>query len=103
MYAVIMTGGKQYKVEEGAKLNVEKIEGEAGAKVEIKDVLLVGGVDTPKVGKPNVEGAVVTAEIMAQELSAKVVVYKRRRRKGFQKTRGHRQPFTSLKVVSIKA
>ena len=103
MYAVILTGGKQYKVEEGTSINVEKLEGEAGAVIEIKEVLLLGGMEAPKVGKPHVEGAVVTAEIVAQDRSAKVIVYKRRRRKGFQKNKGHRQPFTCLKVVSIKA
>jgi large subunit ribosomal protein L21 len=102
MYAVIRTGGKQYKVEEGTNLHVEKLDGNPGDKIELKDVLLLGGTETPKVGRPSVEGAVVTAEILRQDRSAKVVVYKRKRRKGFHKERGHRQPFTSLKVLSIK-
>ncbi|MFA6032586.1 MAG: 50S ribosomal protein L21 [Myxococcota bacterium] len=103
MYAVILTGGKQYKVEEGTSLNVEKLEGNKGDKIEIADVLLIGGTETTKVGVPRVEGALVTAEIVEQDLSAKVIVYKRRRRKGFQKKKGHRQPFTNIKVLSIKA
>ena len=102
MYAVIRTGGKQYKVEEGMSINVEKLDGNAGDKVEIKDVLLIGGTDKTKVGKPVVAGAAVTAEIVAQKLSAKVVVYKRKKRKGFHKEHGHRQPYTNLKVLSIK-
>jgi large subunit ribosomal protein L21 len=102
MYAVILTGGKQYKVDEGATVFVEKIEGEKGASVVLDQVLLLGGKDKPDVGRPTVKGASVTVEILSQERSEKVVVYKRRRRKGFQKLRGHRQPFTSLKVVSIK-
>ena len=102
MYAVIKTGGKQYKVEEGMTLHVEKLEGNAGDKVEIKDVLLIGGGDKVKVGKPVVSGASVTTEIVAQKLSAKVVVYKRKKRKGFHKEHGHRQPYTALKVLSIK-
>jgi len=102
MYAVIRTGGKQYKVEAGMTINVEKLEGIAGDKVEIKDVLLIGGTDKPKVGRPTLEGAVVTAEITAQKQSAKVVVYKMRKRKGFHKEHGHRQPVTRLKVLSIK-
>jgi large subunit ribosomal protein L21 len=102
MYAVIRTGGKQYKVEADMTINVEKLEGKAGDKVVLKEVLLIGGTDKPKVGHPNVAGASVTAEITAQKQSAKVVVYKRRKRKGFHKEHGHRQPVTSLKVLSIK-
>jgi large subunit ribosomal protein L21 len=102
MYAVIRTGGKQYKVEEGSSLNVELLEGNAGDKVELGEVLLIGGVEKPKVGLPTVAGASVTAEIVKQGMSAKVIVYKRRKRKGFQKNHGHKQPFTSLKILSIK-
>lgn len=101
MYAVIKTGGKQYMVNEGSIVKVESLAGEAGAKVDIQDVLFVGGNGTPKVGAPNVEGAKVTAEILRQAKAKKVLVYKKKRRKGYEKLRGHRQHYTELKITKI--
>ncbi len=102
MYAVIATGGKQYSVEKGAVLTVEKLEGKVGDKITIEDVRLVGGNGDVKLGKPTIVGASATCTIMAQDRAAKVMVFKKKRRKGYQKRRGHRQYFTALKVEEIK-
>lgn len=102
MYAVIATGGKQYSVEKGVTLKVEKLDGKVGEKVTLKDVLFVGGNGDVKLGKPTVAGASVTCTITAQDRDAKVVVFKKKRRKGYQKRHGHRQYFTALKVEEIK-
>ncbi len=101
MYAVIQTGGKQYRVAEGDTIRVEKLDGEVGSKVEFTDVLMVGG-DKVEVGKPRVDGAKVTAEIVAQDLAKKIVVFKMKRRKGYRNRRGHRQPYTELRIESVK-
>ena len=101
MYAVIKTGGKQYRVTEGMGLKVEKIEGEKGTKVDLKDILLIGGNGTPKIGAPVVAGATVSAEITRQAKDKKVMVYKKKRRKGYEKKRGHRQLFTEIKITGI--
>jgi large subunit ribosomal protein L21 len=103
MYAVIKTGGKQYVVNEGDTLKVEKLSGEVGSKVQISDVLAVGEGEALKVGTPTVEGAVVTAEILEQDKHKKIIVFKKKRRKGYTKKQGHRQSFTNIKVESIKA
>ena len=101
MYAVIKTGGKQYRVSEGQVLRVEKLKGNAGDKVSFEEVLLVGG-DTPKIGQPLVKGATVAAEIMAQDRAKKIVVFKFRRRKRSRKKNGHRQHYTAVKILSVK-
>jgi len=103
MYAVIKTGGKQYRVSQGDVLKVEKLDGEVGASVEIGSVLAVGEGDGIKVGAPMVEGAKVIAEIVAQGKNKKVISFKKRRRKGYTKKQGHRQLFTSIKIQDIKA
>ena len=103
MYAVIKSGGRQYRVEQGATIRVDKLPGEAGATVEIPDVLLVADGDNVKVGAPTVPGAKVTAEIVAQVLGPKLLVFKFRRRKAYRKKTGHRQPFTALKITGITA
>ena len=102
MYAVIKTGGKQYKVSEGDLLKVEKIDGAVGETVEIDQVLMVGGVEV-KLGTPLVPGAKVKAQIVAQEKDKKILVFKSKRRKGYRKKFGHRQPITRLKVAAIEA
>jgi large subunit ribosomal protein L21 len=102
MYAVIRTGGKQYRVSEGQTLRVEKLPGTAGDKVTFGEVLLVGG-DTPKIGQPLVNGAQVTAEIKAQDRGKKIVIFKFRRRKNYRRKNGHRQPYTELKITGITA
>jgi large subunit ribosomal protein L21 len=101
MYAVIHTGGKQYKVAPGEHLRIEKIAGDKGAKVSFDKVLLVGG-DAVKVGKPYVAGAKVNAEIVVQDRAKKIIVFKLRRRKNYRRKYGHRQPFTEIKITGIE-
>ena len=100
MYAVIKTGGKQYRVSEGGFIRVEKLSGSAGDKFEFGEVLMLGG-DNVTVGAPFVSGAKVSAEIVAQGRDKKVIVYKIRRRKRYRRKGGHRQPFTQLKITGI--
>jgi large subunit ribosomal protein L21 len=102
MYAVIKTGGKQYRVSEGGHLRVEKLPGSIGDKLEFGEVLMLGG-DKIAVGAPFVSGAKVTAEIVAQGRDKKVIVFKIRRRKRYRRRGGHRQPFTELKITGINA
>ncbi len=103
MYAVIVTGGKQYRVEEGQTLKVEKIETATGESIDLEQVLLVGNGDDVKIGQPVVEGAKVTAEIVAHGRHKKVKIIKFRRRKHSMTQMGHRQWFTELKITSISA
>lgn len=103
MYAVIKTGGKQYSVTEGMNLKVEKIEGEKGQEIRFEDVLFIGGEAAPRIGTPIVEGAQVVAEIVRQDRDKKILVYKKLRRKGYEKKVGHRQPYTELKITKINA
>lgn len=100
MYAIIRTGGKQYRVSEGDTLRVEKLDGDVGASIEFGDVLMVGG-DKVSIGKPLVSGAKVAAEITAQDRSKRVIVFKMKRRKNYRRKRGHRQPYTELKITGI--
>lgn len=102
MFAVIQTGGKQYRVAEGDRLRVEKLAGDVGAKVTFDKVLLVGG-EQVKVGTPLVSGAKVSAEIVAQGRDKKLIVFKFRRRKNYRRKAGHRQPFTELKITGVTA
>lgn len=101
MYAVIKTGGKQYKVAERETLKVEKLPGDTGGSIEIKDVLLVSDGENVLVGAPFVSGASVTAEIVAQGRGPKVRIIKFRRRKHYRKQQGHRQSFTELRITAI--
>ena len=103
MYAVIATGGKQYKVSEGDIVRVEKLAGEVGSKVEISEVLLVGDEGSTTIGTPTVEKAKVSGEIVEQGKDKKVLVFKKKRRKGYKKLQGHRQQYTALKIEKIKA
>ncbi|MFW5877393.1 MAG: 50S ribosomal protein L21 [Myxococcota bacterium] len=102
MYAVIQTGGKQYRISEGDTLRVEKLAGDVGAEVQFGEVLMLGG-DKVAVGKPYVSGAKVTAKITAQDRAKKIIVFKKRRRQNYRRKRGHRQPFTELKITGIRA
>lgn len=102
MYAVIKTGGKQYKVSEGEFLKVEKLAGEVGESVEFAEVLMIGG-EKIAIGAPVVAGASVTAKIAAQGKDKKILVFKSKRRKGTRKLRGHRQHKTVLKIEKISA
>ena len=99
MYAVVRTGGKQYRVAKDSVLKVESLKGDVGAKLRLDEVLLVGG-DAPKLGTPLVKGASVACEILEQGQGEKVVAFKKKRRKN---TRGHRQHFTKVKVLAIEA
>ena len=101
MFAVIKTGGKQYRVSAGDEFAVEKLAGEAGETIEFNEVLMLGG-DTPTVGTPLVEGAMVSAEVVEQTRGPKVITFKKRRRKhGSQQIRGHRQQLTMVRVTEI--
>ncbi|MGB8366127.1 MAG: 50S ribosomal protein L21 [Rhizomicrobium sp.] len=102
MFAVIRTGGKQYKVATNDVLSVEKLVGEVGSTLTLSEVLLVGG-DSPKSGAPLVAGASVEAEIVEQGRGDKVIAFKKRRRKNTHRKRGHRQPFTKVKITAIHA
>jgi large subunit ribosomal protein L21 len=102
MFAVIRTGGKQYKVAKDDVLSIEKVAGEVGAELKLGEVLLVGG-ETSKTGAPLVDGASVTAEILAQGKGEKVVAFKKKRRKNTHRKRGHRQSFTKIKITAISA
>jgi large subunit ribosomal protein L21 len=103
VYAVIQTGGKQYKVSEGMSLRVEKVAGEKGEQVVFDQVLLVGGDGNPRIGVPVVEGVSVAAKIVRQDRDKKVIVYKKKRRKGYEKKIGHRQYFTEISITKINA
>jgi len=101
VFAVIKTGGKQYKVAPGDTLRVEKLPGEPGETVEIAEVLLVAQGGDLKVGTPVVEGARVRATILEQGRSRKIIVFKKKRRKNYRRKRGHRQPYTVLRIEEI--
>ena len=102
MYAVIKTGGKQYKVAQGDKLRIEKLPGNVGDTITFDQVLLVGG-DALKIGMPLVAGAKVEARVIAQDRAKKIIVFKFRRRKNYRRKNGHRQPYTALEITGIKA
>ena len=101
MYAVIKSGGKQYRVETGAQVRVELLSAEVGASVSFAEVLLVGSGDTVKIGAPYVSGAQVKATVVSQGRGDKVRIFKMRRRKHFQKSQGHRQSYTELRIDDI--
>jgi large subunit ribosomal protein L21 len=100
MYAVIRTGGKQYKVEEGDILRVEKLEAVKGDSITFDDVLLVGGEDYA-IGSPTVKGAQVSASVVRQFRDKKIIVFKMKRRKRYRKTLGHRQYLTEVRITKI--
>ena len=103
MYAVIKSGGKQYRVQEGQTLKLEKIEVPTGESIDFDEVLLVGNDDEVKVGAPLVEGAKVSAEIVSHGRGDKVTIIKFRRRKHSMKRQGHRQWYTEVKITGISA
>lgn len=100
-YAVIKTGGKQYRVATGDKLRVESLAAEIGSELVIDQVLAIGQGDALKVGAPLVSGAQVRAKVIAQGLSEKIKIFKLRRRKHYQKHQGHRQQFTEIEITGI--
>ncbi len=100
MYAIIKTGGKQFKVVEGQEVFVEKLDVEAGDTFEFTEVLAIGG-ENPQIGTPVVSGAKVVAKVLKQGKDKKIIVYKYKRRKDYHKKQGHRQPYTKLVIESI--
>jgi large subunit ribosomal protein L21 len=103
MYAVIKTGGKQYRVAAGEKIKIEQIPAAVGTEITLDQVLMVGEGESIKVGTPLVSGATVTAKVIAQGRHKKVTIFKMRRRKHYQKDQGHRQNFTELEISGIAA
>ncbi len=101
MYAVIKTGGKQYRVAKDDVLEIERLSGEAGAKIEFTEVLMVAGDGAAKIGAPLVSGAKVTAELVEQTRGPKVIAFKKRRRKNSRRKKGHRDEITVLRITEI--
>lgn len=101
MYAVIKTGGKQYRVAKDDVISIEKLEGDAGSSIEFEDVLMVGEGASVKVGAPTVSGAKVVAELVEQTRGPKVIAFKKRRRQNSRRKRGHRQDLTKIRITSI--
>lgn len=102
MYAIVETGGKQYRVEPGTLLQVETLPGEVGGTVELGQVRLVSGDNGLQVGRPLVQGVKVTAEIIGQGRTRSIMVFKKKRRKNYRRTKGHRQGFTKLRITGIE-
>ena len=103
MYAVIATGGKQYRVEEGETLRVEKLPGEIGDEISFDQVLMFSDGENVQIGQPAVENAAVHGHIVEQGKESKIIVFKYKRRKRYRRTQGHRQQYTAVKIDSIKA
>ena len=102
MYAVVKTGGKQYRVAQGDTVNVELLTGEVGEQVSLEPVLFIGGNGEVKIGAPTLTEAKVTAEIVEHTLAKKIIVFKKKRRKSYSKKQGHRQKLTRLKILEIQ-
>ena len=102
MFAIIKTGGKQYRVAAGDQITVERLLGEVGSQIALTDVLAIGG-ESPIIGRPTVPNASVTAKIVQQPRGTKVIVFKKKRRKNYRRKRGHRQELTVLKIEEISA
>ena len=101
MYAIVETGGKQYRVENGTLVQVESLPGDVGGTVELSQVRLVHGDKGLLVGQPLVKGAKVTAEIVDQDRTRSIMIFKKQRRKNYRRTKGHRQGFTKLRITGI--
>jgi large subunit ribosomal protein L21 len=101
MFAVLNTGGKQYKVSQGDLIKVEKLENDVGDKVTLSQVLMVGQGEDVEVGSPYVSNCEITGEVVEQGKGAKIIVFKKKRRKGYRRKNGHRQRFTQLKITEI--
>ena len=102
MYAVIKTGGKQYRVAPGDTIHVDRLTGDVGSLIELDDVLAVSGADKMVVGQPKVEGASVVGEILAHDRGKKILIFKSKKRKTYRKRQGHRQDLTELRIKEIK-
>ncbi len=103
MYAVVQVGGRQLKVQEGDKIRVQKLEGEPGSKVTLDNVLLVSDDSGTRIGAPTVDGATVETSVLDHGRDKKVIVFKMKRRKGYRRKNGHRQPYTDLQIDKISA
>jgi large subunit ribosomal protein L21 len=103
MHAVIRTGGKQYRVKAGDELRIEKLNAEKGGEVVFGEVLALGEGESFKIGMPLVAGATVKASVIANERGKKIVIFKKRRRQGYQVKRGHRQHYTRVRILEINA
>jgi len=103
MYAVVLTGGKQYRVQEGDVLFVEKLNAEVETTIELNEILAVGKEDGLVVGKPLVEGAKVVAKVLAQGKAKKIIVFKYKRKLDYRKKQGHRQAYTKIQIEKIEA
>lgn len=101
MYAVIRTGGKQYRVAPDDVIEIEKITGEAGEIVEFGEVLMLGGDSAPQVGAPTISGALVAAQVVEQKRADKIIVFKKKRRKNYRRKKGHRQHLTAVRITEI--
>ena len=101
MYAVVKTGGKQYRVAKDDKILVERLEGEAGATIQLDNVMMVVDGEKVTVGTPQIAGASVAAEVVEQTRGPKIIIFRRKRRKNHRRTQGHRQDLTLLKITSI--
>jgi large subunit ribosomal protein L21 len=102
MYAVFKTGGKQFRAEPGARIKVPSLKAEEGDTVTFEEVLLTGDGDDVTVGRPTVDGASVKAEVLGHGRNKKIIVFKRKRRKGYRRKQGHRQGYTEIQVNDIK-
>jgi large subunit ribosomal protein L21 len=102
MYAIIATGGKQYRVSVGDEIFIEKLAGEAGEAINFSEVLMVSDEDGLKVGQPTLENVVVEAEIVKQGRQKKIIVFKYKAKKGYRRKKGHRQPYTRVRINAIK-
>ena len=103
MYAVVRSGGKQYRVSPGGSVRVEKLDGEVGSKITLDEVLMIGGDADVKIGTPTVDGASVSGTITAQGRGDKIRVFKMKRRKGYRRSQGHRQDYTEIKIDSVSS
>ena len=103
MFAVLKTGGKQYRVAKGDVIRVEKLDAKDGDKVTLDEILMVGEAGKPKLGTPLVKGASVMAEVVAQARAPKIIVFKKKRRQNYRRKKGHRQDVTILRITDIKA
>lgn len=101
MFAVIKTGGKQYKVAKDDVIEVEKLAGDAGKKIDLTEVLMLGEGGKVEIGSPLLKGAKVSAEVLAQARGEKIIVFKKRRRKNYRRKKGHRQDLTKLRITAI--
>ncbi len=103
MYAVVKTGGRQYRVEPGETIEVERLPGEIGETIDLSHILMVGDGDAVNIGSPTLTTASVKAEIVGHKRGNKIIVFKSKRRKGYRRKQGHRQSLTSLKITDIQA